>query len=558
MEYATYESRLASFEPPSKRSKLGWPHKTPTPDELARAGFYYKPSSASNDNTICYLCERQLDGWEPDDDPVGEHLKHSSDCGWAILMSAGQDAKHDISTMEDPTGQIFADARRATFAVGWPHESKRGWRCKIEKMVEAGWHLALLPESEDYVSCAFCKLSLDGWEPKDDPFDEHYRRSPACPFFHFAGTTAPAKRPKAKKGRTSRASRSSKASTRLSTQSNTQDMTTLSEAPSNVNDLIPDLDDSIDTSTMSAMSVMSTASTATTRAKRKAAGGRSKATKSKRTKTTKSTKTKKEEPQPEAEVVNGEEFPAEVEHEQVQVPADIDLEPEVQAEEQQAPPNPAPTPPAQVSYPSLNESNTPPRISSEPRHPSPLGPPPQASPTPLKARPFTSAARTATPKPSTDKIESSRPVSPTPKANHTSSPAPSPSTSDIENAPPSTRPASARPPAPAPPDSSTPSHHRHPNASSPNEGAEMPKWTPADIELIFAPTSPQKVDADIVLGLTGSQLSTDEKNMTVQEWIEFIAKQTEEGLRAETERVVGVFEREGERAMRVLEGIVCV
>ncbi|OAP56415.1 hypothetical protein AYL99_09594 [Fonsecaea erecta] len=558
MEYATYESRLATFEPPSKRSKLGWPHKTPTPDELARAGFYYKPSSASNDNTICYLCERQLDGWEPDDDPVGEHLKHSGDCGWALLMSTGQDAKHDISTMEDLTGQLFADARRATFAVGWPHESKRGWRCKIEKMVEAGWHFAPLPESEDYVSCAFCKLSLDGWEPKDDPFDEHYRRSPGCPFFHFAGTTAPSKRPKAKKGRTSRASRSSKASTRLSTQSNTQDLTTLSEAPSIANDLIPDLDDSIDTSTMSAMSIMSTASTATTKAKRKAAGGRAKATKSKRTKTTKLTRTKKDEPEPEPQVINEVEFPAEVEHEQIATQAEaVELEAEDQEQEQQALPSPEPTPPAQVSYPLLHENNSPPRISNEPRHLSPLGPLPQASPTPIKTRPSTSGAKTATPKPTTNKkIESSHPVSPTPKSTNNASPTPSPSTSDIENAPPSTRPASQRPPVL--PSSSTPSR-RPPNASSsPNEGAEIPQWTPPDIELIFNPTSPQKADVDILLGLTGSQLSTDEKDMTVQEWIEFIAKQTEEGLRAEAERVVGIFEREGERAMRVLDGIVCV
>ncbi|OAL36421.1 hypothetical protein AYO20_04317 [Fonsecaea nubica] len=555
MEYATYESRLATFEPPSKRSKLGWPHKTPTPEELARAGFYYKPSSASNDNTICYLCERQLDGWEPDDDPIGEHLKHSSDCGWAILMSTAQDAKQNISTLEDPTEQLYADARRATFAVGWPHEPKRGWKCKVEKMVEAGWHFAPLPESEDYVSCVYCKLSLDGWEPKDDPFDEHYRRSPSCPFFHFAGTTAPAKRPKAKKGRTSRASRSSKASARLSTQSNTQDLTSLSEAPSTANDLIPDLDDSIDTSNMSVMSVMSTASTATTKAKRKAAGGRSKATKSKRTKTTRSTRTKKEESQSGPEAMNEIEILAESVHEPVATHAhEVALDPEAQSQEQQTLPSPTPTPPAEVSYPMLNENNTPPRISNEPRHLSPVGPPPQASPTPVKTRLSTSAARTATPKPTSSKIDSTRLISPMPKAHNNSSPAPSPSISDIENAPPSTRPASDRPPIP--PSSSTPSR-RHPISSSPGESPGITKWTPADVELIFIPTSPQKADADILLGLTGAQLSTDEKDMTVQEWIEYIAKQTEEGLRAEAERVVGIFEHEGERAMSVLEGIVC-
>ena len=46
--------------------------------------------------------------------------------------------------------------------------------------------------------------------------------------------------------------------------------------------------------------------------------------------------------------------------------------------------------------------------------------------------------------------------------------------------------------------------------------------------------------------------------MTVQEWIEHVAWKAEEGLKMEGERVVSVFEREGARAMGVLEGIECV
>lgn len=169
MEYATYVSREASFAPPSKRSKTGgWPHVQPTPEELAKAGFYYKPSAHSNDNTVCFLCSRNLDGWEEEDDPIQEHLKHAQDCGWAILASINAEQSFEVTNMEDPTGQNITEARRSTFAIGWPHESKRGWTCKSEKMVEAGWHFAPTPDSEDYVSCVYCKLSLDGWEPKDN------------------------------------------------------------------------------------------------------------------------------------------------------------------------------------------------------------------------------------------------------------------------------------------------------------------------------------------------------------------------------------------------------
>ena len=88
-------------------------------------------------------------------------------------------------------------------------------------MVDAGWHYCPTVESDDFVRCAYCSLSLDGWEPKDDPqyvsgltscvhiftdySDEHQRRSPDCVFFAF--TVSKPKVGRAKKGRASTASR---------------------------------------------------------------------------------------------------------------------------------------------------------------------------------------------------------------------------------------------------------------------------------------------------------------------------------------------------------------
>lgn len=168
MEFATLEARLKTFEPPTKRSKAGWPHKSPSAEAVALAGFYYQPQKTGDDNVVCYLCDRYLDGWEEDDDPIEEHLQHSPECGYAIMARIAQGEQQDTSKMEDPTGKRLEDARRATFA-DWPHESKRGWVCKAEKMVEAGWHFTPTYECEDFTSCAYCKLSLDGWEPKDNP-----------------------------------------------------------------------------------------------------------------------------------------------------------------------------------------------------------------------------------------------------------------------------------------------------------------------------------------------------------------------------------------------------
>ncbi|KGO76617.1 hypothetical protein PITC_091400 [Penicillium italicum] len=217
-EMDTFAARLASFDivlKPEKRRSSGtktpkaitWPHQRPSPAELAHAGFYYKPYETNPDNTTCFECHRALDGWEEDDNPVTEHLKHAPDCGWAIMMDLQQSSSNPAS-IEDPTGDRITQARLATFGTAWPHDGKKGW------MVEGGWYFCPTDESNDLASCVYCKLSLDGWEPKDDPFDEHYRRSSDCSFFVFA-------QPPGKKSKSTRAKkpRVSKASSRLSTQS---------------------------------------------------------------------------------------------------------------------------------------------------------------------------------------------------------------------------------------------------------------------------------------------------------------------------------------------------
>ncbi|EEH08574.1 conserved hypothetical protein [Histoplasma capsulatum G186AR] len=232
--YATHESAPKGRVSNAKATTHSvWPHERPSPEELAHAGFYYKPTPLSPDNAACFLCERALDGWEEEDDPVTEHLRHSSECGWAIMMDIVRRSSNPAE-IEDPTSARIVEARRATFSSMWPHDGKRGWVCKTEKMVEAGWYFCAHEESDDFVSCAYCKLSLDGWEPKDDPFDEHYRRSSDCSFFHFA-LNKPVKATRAKKTRSSKASR-------LSTQSVA---TTASEAPE------VDYDDEMDNSNIS-------------------------------------------------------------------------------------------------------------------------------------------------------------------------------------------------------------------------------------------------------------------------------------------------------------------
>lgn len=168
----------------------------------------------------CFLCTVKLDGWEPDDDPLREHLAHSTSCAWATSISVTRLADNSDEQEEetrDPLSEELLAARRGTFELGegWIHEGKRGWECKIAKMVEAGWTFDPSPDAEpDGVTCFYCNLSLDGWEPKDDPFKEHERRSPECAFFALVERYHGGGKGKRKKGR----GRPSNAS-RMSTQS---------------------------------------------------------------------------------------------------------------------------------------------------------------------------------------------------------------------------------------------------------------------------------------------------------------------------------------------------
>ena len=72
--------------------------------------------------------------------------------------------------------------------------------------------------------------------------------------------------------------------------------------------------------------------------------------------------------------------------------------------------------------------------------------------------------------------------------------------------------------------------------------------------------SPQPTPGTLAGRLAGAAvgagaLASPEKGMSVEEWVRFQAAKGEEELRRKCESMVGVFEREGLRALGVLEGI---
>jgi len=48
-----------------------------TPKRMAEAGFYCCGGDNEPDLVRCYFCRKELDGWEPEDDPWTEHVSHT-------------------------------------------------------------------------------------------------------------------------------------------------------------------------------------------------------------------------------------------------------------------------------------------------------------------------------------------------------------------------------------------------------------------------------------------------------------------------------------------------
>lgn len=166
------------------------------------------------------------------------------------------------------------------------------------------------------------------------------------------------------------------------------------------------------------------------------------------------------------------------------------------------------------------------------------------------------------------------PQSPEPVKETKESTPSSPQSSDAENHPPSSKPSTTKQaqstPQPVPAIVSTPTTSPSKRNAATGIATTHP-WTSVDLEAILlrSPSADEngKQESAILRELgqgldrisKGDQaLTSPERQMTVEEWIKHNAGLAEEKLRAECERMVGVFEKEGGRAMRTLDGIECV
>ncbi|KAK0161956.1 hypothetical protein PV327_008350 [Microctonus hyperodae] len=75
------KGRLKSYE--------HWPYQDSelkcNPEHMAAAGFVCIGGADEPDLVECFICSKQLDGWDATDDPWQEHKKHQANCPYILL-----------------------------------------------------------------------------------------------------------------------------------------------------------------------------------------------------------------------------------------------------------------------------------------------------------------------------------------------------------------------------------------------------------------------------------------------------------------------------------------
>ncbi|XP_060600378.1 baculoviral IAP repeat-containing protein 3-like [Ruditapes philippinarum] len=186
-EYANCQERIASFQ--------RWPHQLPTSTQLSEAGFF---STNDGDLVRCFQCGIGLKDFSQNDDPLLEHVRHSGKCPF-LPQLLGEERLASIKRHlrqtdpefnrrmqlngELPPGELVGyrhpeyrtmEARLLTF-TNWPRHMIQ----TPQRLAEAGLYYIGI---DDHVRCFACDGGLRRWDPEDDPWTEHCRWFPACPF----------------------------------------------------------------------------------------------------------------------------------------------------------------------------------------------------------------------------------------------------------------------------------------------------------------------------------------------------------------------------------------
>lgn len=194
--YRYETARIASF------SRGNWSLSWDAAIRLAIGGFYHK----SNGHVCCFDCELTVTDWSESDDPSLVHTLHQYRrpmCRFARNLPCGNvpiganPIPVPMPQPQDTIGAVGADTSFLLRLLGidtmykseyphFKHLSKRlrsfdtwpvGIVQKREDLADAGF---VYFGVSDTLVCYHCGVSLGHWEPKDDPWIEHAKKSPQC------------------------------------------------------------------------------------------------------------------------------------------------------------------------------------------------------------------------------------------------------------------------------------------------------------------------------------------------------------------------------------------
>jgi len=162
-----------------------WNQPLPTPERLARAGFFFR----SNGTTMCAYCKGVIERWTQTDNPLEKHSTRFPACPFVLnppTYALGEDIppaqpapplpdrKPGFIAHRPPkhSNMVSIDTRLASFR-NWHHESDK------KKLAEAGFFYL---HNKDWTKCFHCGGGLLNWDKDDDPWIEHARWYPRCEF----------------------------------------------------------------------------------------------------------------------------------------------------------------------------------------------------------------------------------------------------------------------------------------------------------------------------------------------------------------------------------------
>ncbi|XP_035777385.1 baculoviral IAP repeat-containing protein 5-like [Anopheles albimanus] len=85
MESTSNIAKIFLLQEDREKSFKHWPYKDDKKcsiRKMAEAGFYWHGTEQEVDIAACFVCGKELDGWEESDDPWVEHQKHAPQCAF--------------------------------------------------------------------------------------------------------------------------------------------------------------------------------------------------------------------------------------------------------------------------------------------------------------------------------------------------------------------------------------------------------------------------------------------------------------------------------------------